>query len=104
MPITSSAAVGPVISEVMSLWGGPGIVAAVAIAAFIWWTRATSGLSAEKETTIARQDTRISALVAERDKAIADRDKWRESYYAVKYPKSVHEDVAAREGLDQEQG
>ena len=100
---TVSAVVGPVVSEVMSLWGVPGIIGAAAIAAFIWWTKATSGLRTEQETTITRQDRRIDMLLDERDKAIEDREKWRESYYAVKYPGSGHEDVAARTGLDKEQ-
>lgn len=87
------------LDTVLAAWGVPGIVAVLAIGTVIWWTRATSGLRSEQEATIGRQDKRISDLVTERDSAIRDRDRWQESYYAVKYPQSGHHDVVNGTGL-----
>ena len=98
----ASSIIGPVVSEIVGHWGAPGVVLAVALAAFIWWTKATSGVWAEKETTISRQDARIAAVGEERGRAMGSGEMWRESYYAVRFPGSHHEDVVAREGLDKE--
>lgn len=105
-----SALVGPIAKELVTAWGVPGFIVAAFIAGFILYTKAHAGVSEEKENTIKRQDGRIQFLVEERDNAIAeaskareDSYKWRESYYAIKYPGSDHEDVAAQTGMDKEQ-
>ena len=111
MEIQATGLIGPVISETMALWGVPGIIAAAAIAAVLWWTKATAGIRGEMADTITRLDNRVKSLVEERDAAVTaahtareNEFRWRESYYAIKYPGSDHEDVAAREGMDKEQG
>lgn len=90
------------LDTVLAAWGVPGIVAVLAVGAFIWWTRATSGLNTERETTIKRLQDRLETVTQQRDKATDERDKWRESYYAVKFPASNHEDVAGKSGIGEE--
>ena len=88
------------LDTVLAAWGVPGIVAVLAVGAVIWWTRATSGLRAEQETTITRQNERIKDLVAQLERSRERADKFQESYLAVRYPRSGYKDVV--EGTDLE--
>ena len=106
----TAALIGPIVTETIALWGVPGVIALLGVAAVIWWTKATAGLRTEMADTITRLDARVKALGEERDAAVAsmltareESYKWRESYYAIKYPGSDHEDVAGRTGMDKEQ-
>lgn len=104
MDIHLTAVVEPVVSEVLSTWGVPGLLAAAAIAAAVfaimWLTKTTSGLTAERETTIKRQMERIDSLAAQLAETAKERDDYRESYLSAKYPGKGHEDIAAQTGMD----
>lgn len=99
-----TAVVEPVISEVISTWGVPGLLAAaamaIAIGGAVWFVKASSGLTAERETTIDRQMRRIDSLVAQLSEATKDKNTYLESYLAVKYPGSKHRDIAEQVGMD----
>lgn len=99
-----TAVVEPVISEVLSTWGVPGLLAAaamaIAIGGAVWFVKASSGLNSEREGTIDRQMRRIDSLAAQLAAVTKERDTFRESYLAVKYPDSAREDVAGKTGMD----
>lgn len=99
-----TAVVEPVISEVLSTWGVPGLLAvaamAIAIGGAVWFVKASSGLNASQGTHLDWQTKRIESLVTQLADMTQQRDTYRESYLAVKYPDSPRLDVAERVGMD----
>lgn len=100
----ATAVVEPVISEVISTWGVPGLLAAATMALVIgggiWFVKASSGLNASQGTHLDWQTKRIESLASQLAEMTEQRDTYRESYLAVKYPDSTRLDVAERVGMD----
>lgn len=69
---------------------GLGLVAIGALG--FWWLRASKDLREEKEGVIGRQNERIKDLKAELAGKQAELDKYKEAYWAVKYPRRGHPD------------
>jgi F0F1-type ATP synthase membrane subunit b/b' len=76
------------LSSVLAQLGIFGLVLVVLIAGGIWYLRATRDIRDEKEGVIKRLQDENQRLQAEIDAAERTAEKWREGYYACKYPGS----------------
>lgn len=93
MEQATSGALGGVLAQFGMFAGALVVILALAF----WWLKASRELREEKEGVIARKNGELAAKDVELDKLRAERDKYQQGYYALRYPGSRADPIEQEE-------